>query len=238
MEGERKAKAEDEYAALMEEYAAIAEERKNCNRKMISRNPLFMIPVETLGLGERARNRLRFRGILSLGQLLLFDEEDLLRIRGMGKRTAKEVQDCLELYMKEQFDGKSTEKAKELARGMFMIRVKESDRKQGMQFPDFEDMGDYQDSHIADLISTLGVNAMMGQTEYEIGDSGIYITAEPTGHTGDPGIEDFKAASSEFLRLVKQALPKMGPEYQKLYTHFLDDYQKEGVCMPFYGRIL
>lgn len=27
-----------------------------------------------------------------------------------------------------------------------MIRVKESDRKQGVRFPDFEDMGDYQDS--------------------------------------------------------------------------------------------
>lgn len=79
---------------------------------------------------------------------------------------------------------------------------------------------------------------MMGQTECEIGDSGIYITAEPTGHTKDAGMEDFKAASSEFLRLVKQALPKMGQEYQKLYTHYLEDYQKEGVCMPFYGRIL
>lgn len=97
LEEERKARAEDEYAAL-------AEKQKDYNRKRISRNPLSMIPVEKLELSERARNRLRSKGILSLGQLLLFDEEDLLRIQGMGKRTVKEIQDCLELYVTQLVD--------------------------------------------------------------------------------------------------------------------------------------
>lgn len=119
-----------------------------------------------------------------------------------------------------------------------MLKLQETEKKLGMPFPDMEDIGDYKDSHIADLISTLGVNTVIGITEHEVGDSGIYIETKETGNKGEAGIEDLKTAAMEFLRIAKKALPWMGHAYKSLYEFYLTDYEKYGLVMPMYGRIL
>lgn len=119
-----------------------------------------------------------------------------------------------------------------------MFKLQETEGKTGRPFPDPEDFGDYKDSHFADLISTLGVNTVIGITKCEVGDSGTYIRTEETGNKKEAGIEDLKAAAMEFLRIAKEALPQMGPEYKTLYEHYIEDYQKNGITMPFYGKIL
>lgn len=53
------------------------------------------LSVEVLDLSARAEHCLQRAGIASIGQLCAMNEEELFRIRNMGKKTVEEVKDKL-----------------------------------------------------------------------------------------------------------------------------------------------
>lgn len=52
-------------------------------------------PIEKLGLSLRSENCLRAEGIRTIGELLLFSENALLKTPNLGKRSLKEIKDTL-----------------------------------------------------------------------------------------------------------------------------------------------
>jgi RNA polymerase sigma factor (sigma-70 family) len=64
----------------------------------------YNVPIEELDLSIRARNCLRRSGISTIGQLTEMTEIDLMRVRNLGRKSAKEVMDAMrrkELRFKE-----------------------------------------------------------------------------------------------------------------------------------------
>lgn len=55
-------------------------------------------PLSVLKLSTRAENSLTRRGITSIEQLTELELDELLRIRNMGKTTAKEISDKIKEY--------------------------------------------------------------------------------------------------------------------------------------------
>lgn len=118
---------------------------------------------------------------------------------------------------------------------MFTIRKKENAK--GAVYPDEEFLQDYQDSDIGSLISTAGIDAVLGMRTREIGDSGIIVEISDTLARGDAGIEQLKKYTDNFVEIIKEALPKMSQKYADFYQFFLDDYEKNGIIMPMYGKL-
>lgn len=119
---------------------------------------------------------------------------------------------------------------------MYKITISEKD---GRIFPDGDPDGrdenylyDYEDSHIADLASTLGVNAVIGDSVFTLGDSNVTIKIEFTGKQGDPGMKEFEKYVKDLIEYIKTALPLMSEDYHIFYNHFIIDYEKNGLQMP------
>lgn len=119
---------------------------------------------------------------------------------------------------------------------MYKITISE---KVGRVFPDDDPDGrdenylhNYEDSHIADLASTLGVNAVIGDSVFTLGDSKITIKIEFTGKQGNPGMREFEKYVKDLIEYMKTALPLMSGDYRSFYDHFIKDYEKNGLQMP------
>lgn len=92
---------------------------------------------------------------------------------------------------------------------------------------------DYEDSHIADLTSTIGVNVMLGENIISLGNSSICVEINFTQKVGKEGQIEFEKYVDDFVSIVKEALPYMNNEYHNFYNHFVEDYEKNGLHMPF-----
>lgn len=116
-----------------------------------------------------------------------------------------------------------------------MYKITLSDTE-GRKFPDNEiDEGyldDYEDSHISDLASTLGINATIGDGHFHLGDSGTFIEIKFTGKQGAEGRREFEKYVSDLIGFIKDALPSMSGEYENFYRHFVKDYEENGLNMP------
>lgn len=108
----------------------------------------------------------------------------------------------------------------------------------GSIYPDAEYLSNYQNSDISSLISTIGIEAMIGQSIREIGDSGIYVSILQTKKRGEEGINQLRDYTSSFISIIQEALPKMSKKYAEFYQHFLNDFQTNGLHMPMYGKIM
>lgn len=104
-------------------------------------------------------------------------------------------------------------------------------------YPDEEFLENYEGNVVADMISTLSVNAMLGEDEALLGDSGVAIRVQ-TLKQGEEGIKEFKNFSVELLKKVKESVPNMSKQYADFYEHFLKDFRKNGMIMPMVGKIL
>lgn len=105
-------------------------------------------------------------------------------------------------------------------------------------FPGEDYLEDYEGVDIGSIISTLYIEALTtGRTEWQLGNSGTYITITYPLLRGDASTAMFKAGVSNFVSLAKEALPCMDPVYAAFYRHFIDDYDKNGIFMPFKGKL-
>lgn len=95
-------------------------------------------------------------------------------------------------------------------------------------------LDDYIDSHISDLSSTLGVNSMLGNSFYRIGDSDICVRIIFTGTRDEPGRREFEQYVKDLTDLIREALPSMSEKYKNFYGHFVKDYEENGLNMPFW----
>lgn len=119
-----------------------------------------------------------------------------------------------------------------------MFRINKTSEQTGEIYPDAEYFADYKNSDIGAMISVLGVEAVIGQNVRQVGDSGVYVQIEDAGMRGDAGIEQLKDCTSAWLAIIDEALPHMSAKYKEFYQHFLDDFDRNGLCMPIYGKIM
>lgn len=118
-----------------------------------------------------------------------------------------------------------------------MYTIEKKEHVTGLVYPDAEYLQDYQNSDVESLISTAGIEAVIGMNTRELGDSGIYILIKDTGMRGDDGINQLKAYTESFVSIIKEAVPKMSREYAEFYQFFLNDYENNGLVMPMYGKL-
>lgn len=119
-----------------------------------------------------------------------------------------------------------------------MIRIEKCGKpEQAVTYPiSFEECEDYGTA--ANFVSALSTYAMIGSQTYQLGDSKIYVRLTPTGKLWGEGIHEFREMIQEFFQITEAAIPEMSEPYQAIYRFFLEDYQKNGINMPMYGRIL
>lgn len=103
----------------------------------------------------------------------------------------------------------------------------------GSEYGDEGYLYDYEDSQISDLVSTVGINAMLGKDIISIGDSGISVKISVTGKTGDDGLKEFEQYVLNFVSYIEEAIPNMSEDYAAFYNHFVKNYKENGLNMPF-----
>lgn len=113
--------------------------------------------------------------------------------------------------------------------------------KVGRVFPDNTPKGseegdegylyDFEDSHISDLTSTIGIHAMLGENILSLGDSGVCVEIVFTQKSGAEGKNQFEKYVNDFVSIAKEALSSMSEEYRIFYKHFIEDYEKNGLQM-------
>jgi len=73
----------------------MLKERNHVKKKDIEENNLYNTSVGSLILTMRAKNCLRAGGIKTLGELLQYSRNNLMRISNLGKRTLIEIEEML-----------------------------------------------------------------------------------------------------------------------------------------------
>ena len=106
-----------------------------------------------------------------------------------------------------------------------------------MIFPTNEILRNYKDSDFGSIISSMQIETMFGNF-LTMGDSDIVINIEPL-ISGEEGIVIFKNNCQKVLNLIDEALPLMyNKKFIEFYTWLKEDYNKNGVSMPFIGKII
>ena len=95
----------------------------------------------------------------------------------------------------------------------------------------------YKDSNIGQCISTLGVETIIGEGIFRMGDSSIIVSVTDTGARGDTGIDVMKKYAEDFVTIAEEALPEMSDDYKAFYQYMIDDFRNNGVTMPHYGHL-
>ncbi len=86
----------DHYQVLVELSTAELEEDFMVERKSEEKNRNLEKPIEDLDLSVRSYNCLKRAGIHTLGELIEKSEEDMMKVRNLGKKSLKEVKLKLE----------------------------------------------------------------------------------------------------------------------------------------------
>ena len=74
-------------------------------------------------------------------------------------------------------------------------------------------------------------------TIWRVGNSKICAHARTAQEKGEIAMKAFKEAGDVFASLIEKALPYMTNPYKDFYQKLLDDYKKNGIVMPIYGRL-
>ena len=103
---------------------------------------------------------------------------------------------------------------------------------------EFSENADY-----SSLLSTLYVETSIRSFDdygviWRVGNSKICVHVRTTTETGKAAMKAFKEAGDMFASLIEKALPYMEKPYKDFYQKLLDDYKKNGIVMPIYGRLL
>lgn len=112
-----------------------------------------------------------------------------------------------------------------------MFNVKKVNRT-GVVFPNNEYLENYREYSYGDMISTIGVECMLGNGVFTLGDSGISIEVNATGETGDMGIKMFIEYAKSMSEIIEAALPLMNFPYKDFYQHYITD------LMPAEGKLI
>lgn len=116
-----------------------------------------------------------------------------------------------------------------------MYKVSLSDTE-GRKYPDNKKdegfLDDYENTHIANLASAFGINAIIGDDHFRLGNSGTSIKISFTGAQDAEGRREFEKYVSDLIGIIKEALPSMSGKYKSFYDHFVKDYEENGLCMP------
>lgn len=160
---------------------------------------------------------------------LLFKLFTLVEALGMTDRTIEmEIEMFKAAYNEDKQEGSDSRESIDTTSNKY-IKISNST---GAVFPDDDYLDDYEDSHITDLISTLGIEVTIGNGLRKIGDSGISVEIQNFVFPGDVEYKHMKAATKEFVDIIRTALSTMSKKYADFYKHFLDDFEKNGFNMP------
>ena len=102
---------------------------------------------------------------------------------------------------------------------------------------EFSENADY-----SSLLSTLYVETSIRSFDdygvaWRVGNSKICVHVRTTTETGKAAMKAFKEAGDMFASLIEKALPYTEKPYKDFYQKLLDDYKKNGIIMPIYGRL-
>lgn len=110
-------------------------------------------------------------------------------------------------------------------------------KKIGDVFPDQgilqEGGGDW-----AGITSILQMEIIMGNKNFCLGDSGVMIEIDEDIKQGAEGLEQMKRLTLELAPILKEAIPAMSEEYRQYFQSSLDDFDKNGLVMPYVGKLL
>ena len=98
-------------------------------------------------------------------------------------------------------------------------------------FPDQETLENYQDYHFSDIISTLMVEAIIGDSSWLIGNTTHELHMQEIV-PGPEGIKILRAQALYFLKQIQKALPDLKGEYKEFYEFMYNDYKTNGMPMP------
>ena len=119
-----------------------------------------------------------------------------------------------------------------------MFRITEVTEATGKIYPEEDFLEDYRSQNIAGLVSAMAFESMVGEEIMQLGDSGIFIQLRPTGHRGKKGLADLKEYTLKLVEIMKKSISSMSGKYADFYQHFMKDFDRNGLVMPSYGRIL
>lgn len=119
-----------------------------------------------------------------------------------------------------------------------MFIVKKTEEKNACIYPDSEYLSDYKDSDFGSLISTIGIESIISNGNFQLGNSSVYISVTNTNIKGDAGIELLKQYAKDIAEIIENALPLMSSPYREFYEHFISDFKSNGLIMPMYGKII
>mgnify|MGYP006983164610 CR=1 FL=1 len=120
-----------------------------------------------------------------------------------------------------------------------MVKVKEIKTNMDAEiYPEEDYLDDYMHSDFASFISIIQVEAIVGKNIRRIGDTGITIELTDTGNTGEEGLNELKQVAREMIRISQKAIPLMSKKYAEFYNFYVNDFEKNGLVMPAYGKIL
>lgn len=95
----------------------------------------------------------------------------------------------------------------------------------------------YDDSDVGSCVSTLGIEAIISNGVFRMGDSDTVVKVTDTGVRGDAGLSMLQKYAEDFVVIAKESLSAMSPDFQAFYTHIINDFDKHGINMPLHGRL-
>lgn len=102
-----------------------------------------------------------------------------------------------------------------------------------------DDLEEMAGASFVELISTLQVDAVIGNgLDVMLGDSRNAVHMEGELLRGHEGTKQLKAMAISFAEGIRVSLDSMSGGYRDLYQKALDDFEKNGLDMPFVGRIM
>lgn len=108
--------------------------------------------------------------------------------------------------------------------------------EQGDIYPDEKYLANYQYSDIGALVYSLAIDAISGKNIREIGDSKIYVSIKPINLKDIADTDQLKEYVSDFVAIIKEALPTMSIPYANFYNYFLNDYKQSWIVIPRYSE--
>lgn len=98
-------------------------------------------------------------------------------------------------------------------------------------FPMADDgyLHDYKDSSIVNCLSTLGVESVLTNGCFTLGDSGVSVQVTDTGKRLSDGSAQMQVFAGKFVDIAKEALDSMSADYKAFYEFMIKDYETNGL---------
>lgn len=86
----------------------------------------------------------------------------------------------------------------------------------------------YKDSSIVDCLSTLGVESVLTNGCFTLGDSGVLVCVTDTGKRLSDGGAQMQVFAKQFVDIAQEAVDSMSADYKAFYEFMLKDYETNG----------